>query len=184
MEERAFENCRAVVFAPAPILSMVMETDVPPKGEPEIHLHAAGQGFWVARMASSLGASVALCSPFGGETGLALRALTEAEGVDVIGIDASSANAARIRRHDSEGESEVATTEIAALSRHEIDDLYSAALTASMNADAIYLTGRATVVPAHLYRRLAAEARRTGGKVLADLQGDALAAALSGGVDG
>jgi 1-phosphofructokinase len=180
---RRFEDLRAVVFAPAPILSVVIEDDVPPEAEREIHLHAAGQGFWVARMASSLGARVWLCGAFGGETGIALEALIEAEGIEVLRTSTAVANAVRIRAHDPDDESEVAATEAPGLSRHEIDDLYSSTLTASMDADLVYLTGRASVVPAHLYTRLATEIRRGGRLLLADLPGDALAAALSGGVD-
>ncbi len=39
---------------------------------PEVHVHAGGQGFWVARMAAKLGAEVALCCALGGEPGRVL----------------------------------------------------------------------------------------------------------------
>lgn len=46
------------VFAPSPLLTITIElaTD-----RPEVHLHAGGQGFWVARLAATLGAEVTLC---------------------------------------------------------------------------------------------------------------------------
>ena len=38
-------------------------------GEPDIHVHAGGQGVWQARMLSSLGVRVVLCAGLGGEAG-------------------------------------------------------------------------------------------------------------------
>ena len=47
----------------------------------DIHLHAGGQGFWVARMAARLGAEVTVVCALGGEPGVALEALVRAEGL-------------------------------------------------------------------------------------------------------
>ena len=58
-----------VVFAPTPMLTVTIE---PPNREPatgEIHLHAGGQGFWVARLLAELDTDVTVCGCFGGETG-------------------------------------------------------------------------------------------------------------------
>src|ERR1035437_8287088 len=48
-----------VVFAPSPLLTITVEDADTPRQE--IHLHAGGQGFWVARMAALLGIRVSLC---------------------------------------------------------------------------------------------------------------------------
>ena len=56
-----------VVFSPSPLLTITIENGV--AGPPEIHLHAGGQGFWVARMVAGIGVPVALCGPFGDDTG-------------------------------------------------------------------------------------------------------------------
>jgi len=53
-----------VVFGPSLMLTVTIEQD--PAGEPELHIHAGGQGLWVARMAASLGADMTLCSALGG----------------------------------------------------------------------------------------------------------------------
>src|SRR3954451_3887800 len=58
---------KVCVFAPAPIVTVTIERAL--AGEEELHLHAGGQGFWVARMIDVLGGDVVLCSPIGGETG-------------------------------------------------------------------------------------------------------------------
>ena len=43
-----------VVFCPAPLLTVAIETRS--DGGDDVHLHAGGQGLWVGRMARSLGA--------------------------------------------------------------------------------------------------------------------------------
>ncbi len=58
------------ILGPHPLLAIGIE---PFAGEEdEIHLHAAGQGVWVARMAAALGAYPVLCGFLGGETGAVL----------------------------------------------------------------------------------------------------------------
>jgi hypothetical protein len=47
------------VIAPSPVLTITVEPD------DEIHLHAGGQGFWVARMIARLGVPVTLCCALG-----------------------------------------------------------------------------------------------------------------------
>ena len=54
------------MFAPSPLLTITIE---PGTDRPEVHLHAGGQGFWVARLAATLGAEVTLCCALGGEPG-------------------------------------------------------------------------------------------------------------------
>ena len=72
---------RLAVFAPSPIVTVTVEEW--PGGGPEIHFHAGGQGFWVARMAARLGARVILCAAIGGESGRVLRALLEEDGIEL-----------------------------------------------------------------------------------------------------
>jgi hypothetical protein len=48
------EPVQLAVFAPSPIVTVTVEEAT--AGGPEIHFHAGGQGFWVARMAARLGA--------------------------------------------------------------------------------------------------------------------------------
>ena len=45
---------RIAVFTPSPLLTVTIELGT---DRPEVHLHAGGQGFWVARLA----AEVTLC---------------------------------------------------------------------------------------------------------------------------
>ena len=78
-------NARVVVFAPAPILTVTIEAGVADDGPPEIHVHAGGQGFWVARMAAALDGHPVLCTACGSEAGHVSRVLMENEGIEVRG---------------------------------------------------------------------------------------------------
>jgi len=150
----------------------------------DIHLHAGGQGFWVGRMAARLGARVTLVGPFGGEPGLALRALIEAEGLRVRSIETCPPNGVWIS-DDDEGESAtVAELDSPALARHEADGLFNALLAAGLESEVTVLTGGPPgVLEAERYQGLAHDLHAVGGRVVADLSGGELLAALDGGVD-
>lgn len=176
-------RCSLAVFGPAPILTITVESDS--DGAADIHLHAGGQGVWVARMAASLGAQVSLCCALGGESGRVLRALITAEGVEVEAVHSQVANGAYIHDRRSGERVEVATAPSAELGRHDVDELYGITLTNGLDADVTLLCGvqPERILDADIYRRLAHDLRSNGRTVIADLTGAPLAAALQGGVD-
>ena len=92
-------SCSLAVFAPSPAVTITVEPS--PGDEPDIHMHAGGQGFWVAHMAARLGARVSLCVPLGGETGAVLESLLAVDGISVLSVDTEGANGAYI--HDRRG---------------------------------------------------------------------------------
>jgi len=172
-----------VVFAPAPELTVTVERI---NHRDELHLHAGGQGFWLARMLVTLGIDTTLCGSFGGETGQVVRRLVEEAGVRVAAVHVTAANGGYV--HDRRGgeRREIAVQAATPLSRHDLDDLYSAALAAGLNARVCLLGGpnpSAPPVPADLYGRLARDLRANGTLVVADLSGEPRAAALDGGLD-
>lgn len=150
----------------------------------DIHLHAGGQGFWVARMAARLGAEVTLVSTLGGEPGVALEALVRSEGLDLRAVESASPNAVWISG-DEEGETAtMAELPAPSLARHEADGLFNALLAAGLECEVTVLTGSPPgVLSAERYTGLAHDLHALDGRVLADLSGDQLAAALDGGVD-
>jgi 1-phosphofructokinase len=176
-------SCSLAVFAPSPAVTITVEPS--PGDEPDLHLHAGGQGFWVAHMAARLGARVTLCVPLGGETGTVLESLLAVDGISVLSVDTEGANGAYV--HDRRGgEREViAETSSPLLARHELDDLYGITLAAGLDSDAVLVTGPRNegVLPAHVFERLCRDLRTNGRLVLADLSGEPLTAALRGGVD-
>lgn len=177
-----FERCSVAVFAPSPILTITVERG--PEGE-EVHLHAGGQGYWVSRLAASLGARVALCAPLGGESGDVLRALLDGKGIELLAVHTAEPNAAYV--HDRRGgeRRSIVETPSPGLRRHELDELYGVAAAAGLASDVTLLTGprQESVLPADTYRRLAGDLRANGHRVLADLSGAPLRSALAGGLD-
>ncbi len=170
------------VFAPAPLLTVTIEQAT--NGEAELHVHCGGQGFWVARMIQTLGAAVTLCASFGGETGSVARHLVEQAAMSLRGTSSASSNPAYVQDRRSGERQEVVNVPASPLTRHDIDDLYSATLIASLAAKVCVLTGTqdAEVLPATVYRRLATDLGTNGVMVLADLSGEQLRHALQGGI--
>ena len=83
------------MFAPSPLFTITIE---PGTDRPEVHVHAGGQGFWVARLAATLGAEVTLCCALGGEPGRVLKGLIEAEPIRLRAAAAGTPNGVYI--HD------------------------------------------------------------------------------------
>ncbi|HWC12589.1 MAG TPA: PfkB family carbohydrate kinase [Acidimicrobiales bacterium] len=173
---------RVLVFSPSPLLTVTVES----RGSAtDVHLHAGGQGMWVARMVRTLGLPVKLCGCFGGETGLVLRSLVQREGVEMHVVSAEVPNAAYVHDRRSGERDVVAEMDPPSLSRHEVDELYGAVILEALEADVCVLTGTPSpdVVPVEVYRRLADDLRANDTAVVADLSGEQLTAALAGGLD-
>ena len=130
--------CAITVFAPSPVLTITVENG---HANPEIHLHAGGQGFWVARMARRLGAEIRLCVPLGGETGTVLESLLAAGGIKLIPTRVGSANGAYLHDRRTGERKEIAQVHSPSLQRHELDDLYDATLAAGLTSELVLLTG-------------------------------------------
>jgi 1-phosphofructokinase len=171
------------VVSPSPLVTVTVEAGE--GDDPEIHLHAGGQGFWVARMAAILGAKVTLCAPLGGETGRVLGALIEAEGVGLQAVEMQGSNGAYV--HDRRGGERkvVAESPTDPLTRHDTDELYGTALAAGIANRVTVLTGSEhdSVITADFFRRLAADLRENDRPVVVDLSEEELKSALEGGFE-
>ncbi len=158
------------VFAPSPQLTVTVEER---GGEPDLHLHAGGQGVWQARMIASLGVPVTICVALGGETGQVLRHLIAADGVDLQAVHVGARNGGYV--HDRRGGQRTPLVQAPGepLARHELDDLYESALLHGLQSGVAVLSGPADprLVPADAYRRLCADLTGNGVRVLADLSG-------------
>jgi 1-phosphofructokinase len=170
------------VFDPFPRLTITIERDA--DAADEVHLHAGGQGVWIARMASSLGAEVRLVTALGDESGAVISSLLAGEGIGVrrVGVRGRSASYVHDRRGGDR--SELVATLPPTLSRHELDELYDVALVECSEASACLLAGPLPGVAfdADLYRRLVCDLGQLGTTVVGDLSGEALQAAVAGGV--
>jgi 1-phosphofructokinase len=174
----------ACVLAPDPLLTVTVEAAL--DGDDEIHLHAGGQGFWVGRMIEALGVPVTLCGPFGGESGRVVRSIIEQQSLSVRAVESAGSNGAYIHDRRQGDRVPVAQTPPSPLSRHEVDELYGAALVTGLESDVCVLGGPgqwdAPVIPPETYRRLATDLQANQRTVVADLCGEPLACALEGGL--
>jgi 1-phosphofructokinase len=112
---------RIAVFAPSPLLTVTIERRA---AREEVHLHAGGQGFWVARLAATLGADVVLCCALGGEPGLVLTGLIAAQPLTLRSAHAATPNGVYVHDRRSGERVEVASVDSAPLARHAADELY------------------------------------------------------------
>ena len=113
-----------------------------------------------------------------------LRALIDAEGIEVRGVFGDFRNGAYV--HDRRGGERVTVAEAPGdpLTRHLLDELYGQALAEGLRAGVALLSGPADprILPPQVYRRLAGDLGRNGVLVVADLSGEYLAEALRGGL--
>ena len=171
-----------VVFAPSPVLTVTVEDH--PDG-PDVHVHAGGQGVWQARMLLALGTPVTLCSALIGETGRVLAPLIAEEGIRLVGHDREGRGSVYVHDRRSGSREVVVEAEGDSLTRHDIDELYGLTLREGLAAGTAILSGPhgEDALPPDVYRRLAIDLRSNGTRVIVDLAGERLSAALSGGVD-
>jgi 1-phosphofructokinase len=175
---------KVAVFGPHPMLSITVEA-LTSEGGDDIHLHAAGQGVWVARMAAEMGAEPVLCGFIGGETGAVLRPLLEQMDVELRLVRTVEASGCYL--HDRRDGERKPLAQSASLppSRHEVDELFSSTVAAALDADVLALCGPypGEALPLEIYGSLVADAKANGTPVVVDLSPPRLDSALEGGPD-
>ncbi|WP_422741978.1 1-phosphofructokinase family hexose kinase [Mycobacterium sp. WMMD1722] len=172
-------DAAVVIFAPLPVLTVTIE-DL--SGEPDIHVHAGGQGVWQSRMVSSLGVPVVLCCALGGETGDVIGPMLPRPQITVRTVPVSSRNGSYVHDRRDGKRDVLAETAGRPLDRHETDSLYEITLTEGLTHGFVLLSGpqEDDVISADLYRRLTTDLVANGCQVAADLSGDRLEAVLVG----
>lgn len=175
---------KVTVFGPHPMLSIAIEA-LTSEGGDEIHLHAAGQGVWVARMAAELGARPLLCGFIGGETGTVLRPLLEQLDFELRLVETAEASGSYL--HDRRSGERVSVAQTASLppSRHEIDELFSTTVAAALDSDVLALCGPfpGEALPLEIYGNLVSDVKANGTPVVVDLSPPRLDSALEGRPD-
>ncbi len=167
------------VFGPNPMLSITVES-LGHEGGDDIHLHAAGQGVWVARMAAELGAKPVLCGFLGGETGRVLRPLLEEMAVELRLVETAAPSGSYLHDRRSGEREPLAQCETAPPSRHELDELFSLTVAAAIDRGVLAICGPfpAEALPLEVYGALVADVRANGTKVVVDLSPPRLDSAL------
>lgn len=175
---------KVTVFGPHPMLSITIEA-LTSEGGDDVHLHAGGQGVWVARMAAELGASPVLCGFIGGESGTVLRPLLEQMDVELRLVESAEGSGAYV--HDRRSGERVPIAQSASMppSRHEIDELFSTTVAAAIDSDVLALCGPypGEALPLEIYGNLVADVKANGTPVVVDLSRPRLDSALEGRPD-
>jgi 1-phosphofructokinase len=159
---------KIAVFGPDPLLSVTIEHR---GADDDVHLHAAGQGVWVTRMAGELGALPILCCLAGGETGNVLSLLLEAlPGARRIVTTVGSSGSYVVDRRDGSRKL-LAVANRPAPNRHEVDDLVAATCAAALESAALVICNPfpAVGLPDDAYATVAGNGRAAGIPVVVDL---------------
>lgn len=175
---------RVAVFSPNPMVSIAIES-FSAEGGDDIHVHAAGQGVWVARMAAELGAEPVLCGFIGGEVGSVLRPLLEEMAIELRLVETAEPSGAYIHDRRSGEREPLAQSAALPASRHEVDDLFSVTVAAALDCDLLAVCGPYpdNTVPLDLYGGLVADVKANGTPVVVDLSSPRLDKALEGKPD-
>jgi 1-phosphofructokinase len=178
------QSPRVAVFGPHPILTITIEAR-PNALSDDVHVHAGGQGVWVARMAGELGADPVLCGTIGGEVGVALHALLDDLPFERHLVRTAGVSGCYVIDRRQGERRPVATAWSPPPSRHELDDLFSTTLATALDSDVLVVANPlpGDALPAEFYTNLVADVRATGTPVLVDLSSPRLDAALHGGPD-
>lgn len=175
---------KVAVFSPNPMLSITIEA-LTAEGGDDIHIHAAGQGVWVARMAAELGAEPVLCGFVGGEVGSVLRPLLEELPGELRLVETTAASGAYIHDRRSGEREPVGQSAAMPPSRHEVDDLFSVSVAAALGCDLLAVCGPYPEegVPLEIYSGLVTDVKANGVPVIADLSSPRLDRSLEGKPD-
>jgi len=174
---------RVAIFAPHPLLSVAIEARGG-QGD-DIHLHAAGQGVWVARMAGELGAEPVICGLIGGETGALLRPLLDQLPGERRLVETAGGSGCYVQDRRGEERRLVAQALAPPPSRHELDEMMSITCAAAIQSDALVVCNPfpPETLPVEVYANLVADVRENGTPVLVDLSSPRLDSALEGQPD-
>jgi 1-phosphofructokinase len=149
----------------------------------EVHLHPAGQGFWIARLLAQLGCSAVLCGPVGGESGAVLRTLVPRWGVEFAPVETSTPTVCSIDDRRNGVPVEIAREHRLAMHRHDVDQFFDQAFELALVSKATVITGRFSeaCVPLGFYERFGQDLAATGVHTVGDLHGPELVAFLERG---
>jgi len=177
---QADEHARIAIFSPDPLLTVTIEAR--DEDGDEVHVHAGGQGVWVARAAGELGAHPLLCAMAGGETGGVLEGLLDREPGERRLVQTRTPSGCLVLDRRDGSRELVSAMPALPPSRHELDDLFSLTCAAALESSALVICNPypPEAWPLEVYANLAADAGANGTPVLVDLSSPRLDHALEG----
>jgi 1-phosphofructokinase len=173
---------RVAIFSANPLLSVTIEAR---GSDDDVHLHAGGQGVWVARMAAELGADPVLCGLAGGETGELLTGLLDSLPGERRLVATAGASGCYVADRRTGRRHVVASALSPPPSRHELDELFSITCAAALECGVLAVCNPFPddALPLEVYSALVTDAKRNGADVLVDLSTPRLDRALEGEPD-
>jgi 1-phosphofructokinase len=170
------------VFGPDPLLSVTIERW---GSDDDVHVHAAGQGVWLSRMAAEMGAEPTLCCFLGGETGATIRPLLAAQPGARRVVETSGSSGCYVVDRRSGERRLLAASHRPAPRRHEVDDLVSAACAVALSSSVLAVCNPFPPdgFPDDVYETLVGNVTAAGIPVVVDLSSPRLEHALKGGPD-
>ncbi len=159
---------RVAIFGPDPLLSVTIEARG--KGD-DVHVHAGGQGVWVARMAGEMGAWPVLACFLGGETGTTLTTLLAALPGERRVVATAAANGSYVIDRRGGERRVLATSLRSPPQRHEVDDLVAATCAAALGSAVLVVCNPypREGLPYEAYETIVADVRAAGVQVIVDL---------------
>jgi 1-phosphofructokinase len=159
---------RATVLGPDPLLSITIEAR---GGADDVHVHAAGQGVWVARMAAELGAWPVLCCLVGGETGAVLHPLLDALAGELRAVVTAGPSGSYVVDRRGANRRVLASALRPPPQRHEIDDLVGATCAAALGSAVLVVCNPypPDEFPDEVYDTVVADVHTAGVPIVVDL---------------
>lgn len=173
---------RVAVFGPNPLLTVSIEAR---GGHDDVHVHAGGQGVWLSRMASEMGAELVLCGLLGGESGAVLAGLLERLPGERRMVPAGGASSCYVVDRRDGTRKVLAFAPAPPPSRHEVDALVATAVAAALESQVLAICNAlpGDALPVEVYGALASDVRANGCPVIVDLSSPRLDAVLDAGPD-
>jgi 1-phosphofructokinase len=175
---------KVAIFSPNPMVSIAIESFSADGGD-DIHVHPAGQGVWVARMAAELGAEPVLCGFVGGEVGTILQPLLEQMPIELRLVETAEPSGVYIHDRRSGEREPISQSAAFPASRHEVDELFSVTVAAALDCELLAVCGPYpdNTVPLEIYGALVADVKANGKPAIVDLSSPRLDSALEGKPD-
>ncbi len=175
-------DAQVCVVAPYLALKVMIERGEEGNGG-DIHLHPAGQGFWIARLLAQFHCRAVLCAPTGGESGAILETLVPMWGVELASVPTDTPTVCTIEDRRSGSAIEIAGERRLSMRRHDVDQFFDEAFELALASDVTVITGRFSeeCVPLAFYERLGEDLCATGVVTVGDLHGPELTAFLRNG---
>lgn len=163
----------------APVIALELSVEVKVGGISSICIHPGGQGVDAARAIDEMGEESVLVAFNGGETGMVLKSTLDSYHIKHQLVTVAAPTVAVLKLTTDYREQQVFQIPPMRVSRHESDDLYSAASLLIMNSEAVVFSGVAVEgMPSDFFSNLIRHANNYGVGSVVDLDPELMLSVL------